>query len=127
MAEDANRPLGAHNLLEILTINETRQLQNDWTFQYYDAFYQVLKDQSIRLKAKENITIRTYPDGTTCFMVRGKPISATRIEAIARIRKTHPYATRPKKPKNPFWFLSDEPPMGYKHEEKVTKSCGAKL
>ncbi|MDQ5940841.1 MAG: hypothetical protein QG632_567 [Candidatus Dependentiae bacterium] len=110
---DANHPLAEHNVREILTINEVRQLQNDWTFHYYNTSYQVLKDQPIRLEPKENITIRSYPDGTTRFIVRGKPISATSIDSLTRAQNTHPYATRSKKPKNPFWFLSDEPPLGY--------------
>jgi len=127
LAGDANRPLAQHNLREILTINETRQLQNDWTFQYYDAFYQALKEQSIRLEPKENITIRTYPDGSKSFLARNKFIQVKRIAPIIRVLKTHPSVTKPKKPKDPFRFLSDAPPLGYKYHEKVTKSCGTKL
>ena len=114
-SETKSRPASLYNVHEFLTCNETRVLQNDWTFTLNSDHYQVLKDQPIKLAPKDLITIRTYPDKTIKYLCKGEEI---RVVPIIDFNQQKPVGRPlhiPKRIQRTIARLNSyEPPIHYK-------------
>ena len=63
---NAHRPLlKSHHLDTILSIQSERVIANDFTLRFQNQFFQLLKDQPIRLRPKDKITIELRLNGST--------------------------------------------------------------
>jgi hypothetical protein len=63
---NAHRPLlKTHRLEEILSVRTERTLANDFTLRFHNKFFQILKDQPVRVRPKDAILIEIRLDGST--------------------------------------------------------------
>ena len=69
---DAHRPLlEEHKLEEILSQRTARTIQNDYTVRYNNQYFQVLKEQSIRVYAKQHVEVELRLDGSMHMRYKG--------------------------------------------------------
>lgn len=69
---NAHRPLlKTHRLDEILCIKLNRTLANDYTLRFNNKFFQVTKDQDIRVRARDIVTIEEWLDGSIHLKFKG--------------------------------------------------------
>ena len=62
---NAHRPLlKTHRLDEILCVKLNRTLANDYTLRFDNKFFQVTKDQDIRIRPRDIVTIEEWLDGS---------------------------------------------------------------
>jgi hypothetical protein len=85
-------------LAEVFCWEEMRTVQNDWTIQYNNRFYQILNHNQPRPQPKEKVLVRVLLDETMQIIYRNKKLS---YEAIAQ-----PRPRRTEKPRS----VSDPPP-----------------
>lgn len=78
---DAHRPLlPGHRLDEILSRRAERTLLNDFTLRFQNRFFQVLPDQSVRVRPKAKIEVEIRLDGSTHLRFRQRYLSFKTID-----------------------------------------------
>lgn len=68
--EDAHIDLGSSvDLEQVFCWDKERKIKNDWTFQFYNTYYQIDKITATRLglKPKQTITVRRHLDDSLSF------------------------------------------------------------
>jgi hypothetical protein len=104
---DDHRPLLAHhNLKEILSVREDRVVANDFTLRLHNRFFQLEKDQPVRVKPKDTVIIETQLDGTIFLRFNGTHLKYTFLDqkpyrAYYRTRRLPPTAAKPGTPWRP--------------------------
>lgn len=69
---DAHRPLlKRHNLDAILSVQTIRTLERDFTVRWANRFFQVLSDQPVRARPKDQVLIEQRLDGSIHLRCRG--------------------------------------------------------
>ena len=69
---DVHRPLlKTHRLEEILCVKLNRTLANDYTLRFDNKFFQVTKDQGIRIRPRNIVTIEEWLDGSIHLRFKG--------------------------------------------------------
>jgi hypothetical protein len=69
---NAHRPLlKTHRLDEILCAKLNRTLANDYTLRFDNKFFQVTKEQDIRIRPRDIVTIEKWMDGRTHLKFKG--------------------------------------------------------
>ena len=121
LLENKHRPFVGYDLTELFVMEEERKLQRDWTIRYNSATYQVHRHQPVRLKPKDNIIARAYPDGTLKFFYKNHQLEASLIPENTLFEVSN----IPQKARAPF-FLPDTPPLGFREKPKVTFSLCSK-
>jgi len=77
---DAHRPLlKRHRLAEILSWRTERTLLNDFTLRYEHQFFQLLREQPVRVRPGVRIAVERRLDGSTHLRWRGRYLSFVRI------------------------------------------------
>lgn len=77
---NAHRPLlKTHRLDEILCVKLNRTLANDYTLRFDNKFFQVTKDQDIRIRPKDIVTIEEWLDGSMHLKFKGVYLQYKRI------------------------------------------------
>ena len=111
---DAHRPLlETHDLDGILSIRAERTLGNDYTVRLKNKFYQVLPEQSVRVRPKAKITMEARLDGTMRLKCKGVYLAFTTLPdrpyspyyAARRPDKAQPAETPYKPPKTHPWRI----------------------
>jgi hypothetical protein len=88
-AGDAHRPLRAsHRLDEILSMRETRRVDNDFTVRFESKWFQLLADRALRLKPKDKVEVERRLDGSLHMRAKGRYV---------------PFKTLGKRPYRPFY------------------------
>jgi len=92
---DAHRPLlKSHHLEEILSLRTERTIFNDFTVRFQNKFFQVLPDQSIRVRPKDKVFVEIRLDGSKHLRFKDKYLNFKTIE---------------KRPYKPYWVAHKEP------------------
>lgn len=69
---DVHRPLLAtHRLEQILSLRTQRTLMNDYTLRHNNVFYQVLEQQSLRLRPRHKVEVEERLDGSIHLRCEG--------------------------------------------------------
>lgn len=69
---NAHRPLlKTHRLDEILCVKLNRTLANDYTLRFDNKFFQVTKEQDIRIRPRDIVTIEEWLDGSRHLKFKG--------------------------------------------------------
>jgi hypothetical protein len=77
---NAHRPiLKSHNLDRILSVQTTRTLANDFTLRFQNQFFQILKEQNVRVRPGDTILIELRLDGSTRLRFKGRYLNYKRI------------------------------------------------
>ncbi len=104
---DAHRPLlRTHRLGEILSVRTPRVLANDYTLGCQKRFFQVLADQSIRVRPKNTILVETRLDGSTHLRFKDRylnfiPIAKKPFKPLALPRPVKTLLPTPQIPYRP--------------------------
>ncbi|MBI4599075.1 ISNCY family transposase [Candidatus Uhrbacteria bacterium] len=72
---DLHRPLPKTELLflpEILSRHDSRVLRSDFTISHETSSYQLKPTKGLAMRPKDDVEVRTYPDGSLRLFVRGK-------------------------------------------------------
>jgi len=78
---NAHRPLLAtHRLEQILSVRTERTLMNDSTIRHDNKFFQILKEQSVRIRPRDKIEVEERLDGSTHMRFKGVYLSFESIE-----------------------------------------------
>jgi hypothetical protein len=78
---DAHRPLlGHHRLDEILSVREDRVVGNDFTLRQNNRFFQLAKDQPVRVLPGNKVTIQTHLDGDVVLRYKDNTLKFTRLD-----------------------------------------------
>ena len=77
---NAHRPLlKSHRLDSILSLQSERVVANDYTLRFQNQFFQLLKDQPVRLRPKNKILIELRLDGSTHLRLKDRYLAFTPI------------------------------------------------
>lgn len=108
---DAHRPLlPSHRLLEILSIRTQRVVANDFTLRFHAQFFQLTKEQPLRIRPDNKVFIEVRLDGSTHIRFKDrylhfkripkKPYTATFLnrKPLISTRKSKPYKPPPSHP-----------------------------
>lgn len=80
---NAHRPLlKTHRLDEILCVKLNRTLANDYTLRFDNKFFQVTKDQDIRIRPRDIVTIEQWLDGSLHLKFKGVYLQYKRIDKL---------------------------------------------
>lgn len=80
-AGDAHRPLRAgHRLDEILSLRETRGVNNDFTVRFESKWLQLLAESSLRLKPKDKVEVERRLDGSLHVRAKGRYVPFKALE-----------------------------------------------
>ena len=80
---NAHRPLlKTHRLDEILCVKLNRTLANDYTLRFDNNFFQVTKDQDIRIRPRDIVTIEQWLDGSIHLKFKGVYLQHKRIKKL---------------------------------------------
>ncbi len=80
---NAHRPLlKTHRLDEILCVKLNRTLANDYTLRFDNKFFQVTKDQDIRIRPRDIVTIEAWLDGSIHLKFKGVCLQYKRINKL---------------------------------------------
>ena len=80
---NAHRPLlKTHRLDEILCVKLSRTLANDYTLRFVNRFFQVTKDQDIRIRPRDIVTIEEWLDGSMHLKFKGVYLQYKRINKL---------------------------------------------
>jgi len=95
--------LKSHRLDEILSVRSERTLLNDFTLRFQNQFFQILPEQSIRVRPPNKILVETRLDGSTHlrfkdFYLRFKTIPKRPYKPAYEGHNQPPAVTRPSKP-----------------------------
>lgn len=82
------------NLNRIFSVQSKRRVNNDFTIQFKNKWYQLAETQTTTVRAKERVTVEEWLDGTVHFSLREKYLSYTVLPK------------RPKKVKRPPTILT---------------------
>jgi len=75
---NAHRPLlQEHNLKQIFSIREFRQLSKNLTFQYNNTIYQIQTEREVYTLRKARVTVCKKEDGSIEVLYKGKPLAFT--------------------------------------------------
>jgi len=107
---DAHRPLGPeHDLAAILSVVETRQVNNDYTFQLDGCLYQIERGSICAGLRGAAVRIERRLDGTLAVRFRERPLAVSVCPARPRIVMQPPPASR-KRPSAPHKPSGDAGP-----------------
>lgn len=103
---DVHKPLlPGHDLAAILSVQIQRQVQNDFTIQHRNRFYQLEKKQPVRLYRKAEITVQERLDGSMQLVFKNRRLNFKAIEkrssrpvVPSKAAKTGSASRRPRKP-----------------------------
>ena len=104
---DAHRPLlPSHHLNRILSIQEPRVVANDFTLRLDNMFFQILKEQSVRVRPKDKVMIETWLNGSYHLRFEGhelrfKILSERPYRPLYATRKPPPVVSKHPKPYKP--------------------------
>lgn len=85
---DVHKPLlPGHNLNAILSLQASRQVQNDFTIRYKNRFFQIEPEQPVRICRKADVMVHRRLDGSIHIVFKGKSL------------KFHPIPGRPVAPR----------------------------
>lgn len=77
---DAHRPLlKSHDLDRILSLRSPRVLANDFTLRFQNRFFQLLKDQPVRVRPGNTVLVETRLDGSTHVRFKDLYLNAAAI------------------------------------------------
>ena len=81
-AQEGNlhRPIGTLNLENIFCIKATRIVQNDWTIQYNNRFFQIDDHRRISIRPKDVITVHEKLCGSLFLSIRGSSVAFREIK-----------------------------------------------
>lgn len=79
---DAHRSLDGFDLPAILSHQETRQVQNDYTISYRKQRYQILPQSQLPNLRKTNVTVQERLDGSFWVWGKGQPLQVATIPAV---------------------------------------------
>ncbi|MGH3851368.1 MAG: ISNCY family transposase [Pseudonocardiaceae bacterium] len=97
--DDAHRPLlKSHNLHQILSLRSPRVIANDFTLRFQNRFFQLLKDQPVRVRPGNTVLIETRLDGSSHIRFKDLYLNS-KIISKKPYRPT--FAARPKTPAKP--------------------------
>ena len=102
--KDGHRPLfKTHRLEEILSIRIKRVIANDFTVRLNNTFFQLKKDQSIRIQSKDSLLVETRLDGSIHMRFKDRylayktlphrpyaPFNATHREQVSQFKSPCP-------------------------------------
>ena len=78
---DVHKPLlPGHDLAAILSVQIQRQVQNDFTIQYRNKFFQLEEKQPVRLYRKAEITVQERLDGSMHLVFKNRRLNFRAIE-----------------------------------------------
>lgn len=78
---NAHRPLlKTHRLEGILCVKLNRTLANDYTLRFDNKFFQVTKEQGIRIRPRDIVTIEGWLDGSIHLKIKGVYLRYKRID-----------------------------------------------
>lgn len=78
---DAHRPLlKQHNLETILSIREPRVVAQDFTVRWGNEYFQIEKEQPVRLRAKADVKVEQRLDGTVHLRFQDQYLNFKRLE-----------------------------------------------
>lgn len=86
-------------LNSILSRHTERTVQNDFTFAFNTAWYQLIATQAVVVQKKDQVTVEEHTDGTLHVRLRGKALNYTLLPQ--RPKKASPCATA--------WILAADP------------------
>lgn len=96
------------NIDHIFSIQSTRVINGDFTIQFKNKWYQLAEIQPTTVRAREQVTVEEWLDGTVHFTLRGFDLSymplpkrPVRVEKPPTILTTHPLHWKP--PLNHPW------------------------
>lgn len=106
-SRDAHRPLlKDHRLEEILSLRTPRVVANDFTLRCQNRFFQLLADQPLRVRPKNNVLVEFRLDGSTHIrfkdhylaftLIPKKPYRPAFANRAAHLLKIHRTRTSPK-------------------------------
>lgn len=104
----AHRPLLEHHRLEeILSVRVTRRVANDFTVRLRNRFFQLAKEQPLRVGPQDIISIEKRLNGTLFLRFKGSELNYTPLEqkpyrAFYTTRRLPPADTKPSKPWRPL-------------------------
>jgi len=97
------------NIDHIFSIQSKRTINNDFTIQFNNKWYQLQEIQPTTVRAREQVTVEEWLDGTTHFMLRGHdlpylplPERPERVKKPPVILTTHKLNWKP--PHNHSWI-----------------------
>lgn len=67
---DPSKPLD-----EILCFKTQRTVLNDFTLRFQNGFFQILKDNKVKVRPKERVMVHLHMDGTIHLNYKGKPLN----------------------------------------------------
>jgi hypothetical protein len=124
---DAHRPLlKSHDLDPILSLRSPRTLANDFTLRFKNQFFQLAKNQPVRVRPGNHVLVEIRLDGSFHFRFKTRYLNATRIPK----KPYRPaFAVRPKpslKPTRPWPVIPapDHPWRSFKIGAHTTKPLG---
>jgi len=80
---NAHRPLlKTHRLDEILCVKLNRTLANDYTLRFENKFFQVTKDQDVRVRPRDIVTIEEWLDGSIHLKFKSVYLEYKRINKL---------------------------------------------
>jgi len=81
---NAHRPLlKTHRLDGILCVKLNRTLANDYTLRFANKFFQVTKDQDVRIRPRDIVTIEEWLDGSIHLKFKGVYLQYKRINKMS--------------------------------------------
>lgn len=81
---DAHRPLlPSHDLDAVLCLKTEREVQNDFTVRFQNRFFQVEKEQPVRIWRKAKITVQQRLDGSMRLVFKGRDLNFRQIPGRA--------------------------------------------
>lgn len=72
------------DLQQIICWETTRQVRNDYTFQYENVHYQILKEKEQKLKPKQKVVVRKHLSGKISLWYEGNRLSYKRLTEKAK-------------------------------------------
>jgi len=97
---DLHRPLTEHdqeNIDKIFSIQSKRQVKNDFTIQFKNAWYQLAEIQPTTVYRKDDILVEERLDGSTCLSKKEKDLNFKKLPARPKKIKTNLIALTPQK------------------------------
>ena len=88
---------GKKNINRIFSIQSERVINNDFTIQFKNNWYQLAEIQPTTVRAKEKVLVEEWLDGTLRFSLREKYLSYTELpEKPKKVKEPPPVLTRHK-------------------------------
>lgn len=85
-ADDAHRPVPDKlDLRNVFCFDEARTVANDWTVQWHNEVFQILKLNDPLPKPRDKVIVRTWLDGSVFLWFRGRPLVFVNVPTTSRI------------------------------------------